>query len=277
MTTRTQSPNDREQSIVALSATNVGITLGGKAVLRDVDFRANSGEIVGLIGPNGAGKTTLLRILAGVLAPDRGHVQLRGRSLAEMDTRARGQHIAYQPQDRTIHWPVSVRALVELGRLPYQTFGKSPSSDDRAAVARALLHMKLDDLSDRAIDTLSGGEQARVLIARALAQEADVLIADEPVAGLDPAHQLRLFEHLQQFADRGGCVIVALHDLTLAARFCHHLVLMSEGRSVANGKPGEVLSKERIRDVYGVEVWQGETAGVPVVLPVSVSADREHL
>ena len=149
------------------------------------------------------------------------------------------------------------------------------SQDDRLAIAEALTAMELDGLTKRTVDTLSGGEQARVLIARALAQQTGILIADEPVAGLDPAHQLRLFEHFQRFAATGRCVIVALHDLTLAARFCHHLVLMSAGRTVCAGKPDVVLSAERIREVYGVEAWRGEVAGGPVVVPLQVSPADE--
>ncbi len=272
MTSSSTPSRDQDRPQPALMAAGICISLAGKRVVSDVDITVHSHEITGLIGPNGAGKTTLLRALSGVLTADRGDVRLGDVSLGDLDVRARARRIAYQPQDRTIHWPLSVRALVGLGRLPHQRHGMSPSVDDKSAIAQALSRMDLDGLAERAVDTLSGGEQARVLIARALAQQTDILIADEPVAGLDPAHQLRLFEHLQQFANIGRCVIVALHDLTLAARFCHRLVLMSHGRAVCAGTPDEVLSVDRIREVYGVEAWRGDVAGEPVVLPLTISA-----
>ena len=271
MTSLPASLRDQDRPSAALTATGICISLAGKWVVSDVDITAHAHEITGLIGPNGAGKTTLLRALSGVLKADRGEVRLGDVSLGDLDVRARARCIAYQPQDRTIHWPLSVRVLVGLGRLPHQRHGVSPSQDDKRAVAQALSSMDLSGLADRAVDTLSGGEQARVLIARALAQQTDILIADEPVAGLDPGHQLRLFDHLQQFANTGRCVIVALHDLTLAARFCHRLVLMSHGQAVCAGTPDEVLSVDRIREVYGVEAWRGDVAGEPVVLPLTIS------
>ncbi len=218
----------------------------------------SAGEFVGLIGPNGAGKTSLMRGALGLLPHE-------GRSnLTAMSARDRARAMAYLPQGREIAWPVSVHDLVALGCGPHDTMGAE------AAVARALARMGLEAYRDRIATQLSGGEQARVLIARALAQETPLLVADEPGAGLDPEQQLRTMRVFQDLAAEGRAVFASIHDLGLAARSCSRLVLMSRGRIVADGLPRDVLSDENLAQVFGVRGYHAETADGPVFQPMGL-------
>ncbi len=237
----------------------LGVRRGGRRVLDGVSLTLSGGEFVGLLGPNGAGKTTLLRAALGLL-PHEGH-----SSLAALSPRARARTAAFLPQGREIAWPVPVEALVALGRAPHG--GADPADP---AVARALARMGLDGLRHRPATGLSGGEQARVLIARALAQEAPLLIADEPVAGLDPEAQLRTMRVFAELAREGRGVIVSIHDLGLAARHCSRLVMLSGGRLVADGPPRAVLTGERLAEVFGIRGFHAETPEGLVFQPLEV-------
>ena len=246
------------------------VTLRGREVLRGLDCTAQPGELTAVIGPNGAGKTTLLKALAGLIAPAAGTALLDGRSIDGWAPSELARSLAYLPQERLVHWALAVRAVVELGRLPYRSLGAGESAADRAAIAAALAAMDVAHLAGRPVSELSGGERARVLVARALAQEPRALLADEPAAGLDPAHQLGLFRHLAALAAGGRTVIVALHDLSLAARFCHSIVLVHEGRAIAAGAPRDVLTPEHLAAAYGIRARYQSLDGVPVVLPIDV-------
>ncbi len=258
-------------SSALLEARGLHVRLGGRDVLHGVSCSVTPGDFVAVAGPNGAGKSTLLRALAGLTVPSAGSVNLGGAELRSFDRRELGRSIAYLPQDRTVHWPLTSRAVVALGRLPY---GSGPqrgeSEEDRAKIEAALKEMDAVALANRPVAELSGGERARVLMARALAQDAAILIADEPAAGLDPAHALVLFETLARIAADGRAVIVALHDLSLALRYCPRAILMKEGRVAASGPARDVMTEDQIARVYGVEARVAEFAGVPCVIPVSV-------
>jgi iron complex transport system ATP-binding protein len=253
-----------------LEARNVHVRLKAREVLAGLDFAAQTGELTAVIGPNGAGKTTLLRALAGLLAPAAGAASLDGRVVAEWPQRELARALAYLPQDRIVHWALTARAVVALGRLPYRPMGAGESAADARAIDAALAAMDVTHLQGRPVLEISGGERARVLVARALAQEPRVLLADEPAAGLDPAHQLTLFGHLSKLAAAGCTVVVALHDLSLAARFCHRIVLMQGGRLVAAGSPEDVLKPEHLAAAYGIKARYVQVEGVPVVLPLEV-------
>jgi iron complex transport system ATP-binding protein len=254
-----------------LSASDIGVRLGGREILRDIAFTISPGELIAVAGPNGAGKSTLLRVLAGLTPPDAGSVRLGDMDVRTMDRRSLGRAIAYLPQDRTVHWPLKVRAVVALGRIPHGSGPQRGESDiDRAMIQAALKQTDTEALADRSIGELSGGERARVLIARALAQDAGILIADEPAAGLDPAHALALFETFVAIAAQGRAVIVALHDLSLALRYCPGAVLLKDGEVAASGHARDVLTEPMIARVYGITAKIAEVAGVPCVIPVSV-------
>jgi iron complex transport system ATP-binding protein len=254
---------------LSLAARDVHLALSGRPALDGASLAVGPGEIVAVVGPNGAGKSTLLRVLAGLAVPDAGSVTLDERSVAGWDRRALGRTIAYLPQDRTVHWPVSVRTLVGLGRLPHHARSAADAALDVAAIERAMLAADVAAFADRPVTELSGGERARVLLARALAQEARFLLADEPAAGLDPAHALRLFAHLGRLAGEGKGVAVALHDLSLALRFCHRVALVKDGRVMAYGPPGAVVTETNLAAAYGIAATLSRVNGLPVVVPVS--------
>jgi iron complex transport system ATP-binding protein len=253
-----------------IEARGLRVSLKGREVLRGLDLAAEPGRFSAIIGRNGAGKTTLLRALAGLIVPQSGTVMLDGADLAAWDRGRLARTLAYLPQERLVHWGLTARAVVALGRLPYQPFGMGESAADRAAVDAALAAMDSVHLAHRPVPELSGGERARVLVARALSQEPRVLLADEPAAGLDPAHQLTLFRHLADLAAGGRTVIAALHDLSLAARFCHSIALVHEGRTLAAGPPEDVLTPEHLAAAYGIAARYRSIDGVPVVLPLDV-------
>ena len=241
-----------ESDLPKLTVRGLNVDLGGRAVLRDIGFQARAGEVVGLVGPNGAGKTTLLRAVCQLIPARQGEMTWDGRALERLDARSRATTLAYLPQGQTIHWPLTVRRLVELGRLPRLGPLSRPSSRDAAAVDAAMASADIAQLADRDTTTLSGGERARVLLARALAVKAPVLLADEPTASLDPYHVLEIMSLLRRIADQGRLVIAVMHELGLVARFCDRVVLLNEGRKIAEGSPREVLTPERLREVYRV-------------------------
>ena len=247
-----------------LTLETLSVTRGGRNVFHDISLQLNEGEVIGLIGPNGAGKTTLMRAALGLL-PHGGR-----SSLAELSATDRARSVAWMPQSREIAWPVSVETVVTLGRLPHLGAGQRPGPADRAAIDRAIVGMELSHLRTRPATELSGGEQTRVLIARALAQGTPLLMADEPIAGLDPAHQIATMQTFVALAGQGQSVLVSLHDLGLAVRHCTRLLLLSEGRLVADGPPAEVMTPERIAEVFGISAWYRETEHGPVYQPLEV-------
>jgi iron complex transport system ATP-binding protein len=261
--------------MTAIRATDVAVRLGGTAILHGIDADLAAGEVVGLIGANGAGKTTLLRALAGLLPLARGAITLDGRALAQLSRRQLAQTLAYLPQGGGSQWPVSVETLVMLGRLPHLGPWRGPGARDRRAVDAALAACDVARFRDRTLDTLSGGERARVLIARALASEPRVLLADEPVAGLDPGHQLDVMATLRRLAASGAGIVAVVHDLTLAARFCDRLVLLDAGRVAAAGQPRAVLSHENLARCYGIRAHVAEFDGTPWVVPATRIAGPE--
>ncbi|MCR9219108.1 MAG: ABC transporter ATP-binding protein [Alphaproteobacteria bacterium] len=236
-----------------LEARAIRVERGGRPVLDRVDFALRTGECVGLIGPNGAGKTTLLRALLGLQPVSAGRVLLEDRPIEAWEPSARARRLAYLPQQGGQAWPVRVERFVSLGRLPHLEPWRGPGPTDREAVSRAMAAADVTALADRPVTALSGGEQARVHLARALAVEAPLLLADEPTAGLDPYHQLQLMARLRALARRDGrAVVVVLHDLTAASRFCDRLCLLNAGAVAADGPPRTVLTPERLAAVYGV-------------------------
>jgi iron complex transport system ATP-binding protein len=235
-----------------LVARDVTVRLGGTTIVERASLTLRGGEFAVLVGPNGAGKTTLIRALTGLLPAD-GTIVLADQSLASFKPRERARRIAYLPQGHVFHWPMPVAAIVMLGREPHADPFSGTSAEDRAAVARALAITETEGFADRAVTTLSGGERARVALARALATQAPVLFADEPTASLDPRHQLVVMELLRQAARAGSAILATTHDLTLAARFADRVIVMHQGRLVADGAPGDALNAERLADVFGVE------------------------
>lgn len=253
-----------------LAVDNLVLSRGHRTILHGVSFRVEQPCLIGLLGPNGAGKSTLLRGLAGLTPADSGQIHLGDALLTDIPAHERARKLALLPQERTVHWPLHVHDVVMLGRMPYRSLLGRPSETDRQAVAQAMRDMHVDQFATRPFSQLSGGEQARVLIARTLAQDPDLLLADEPVNGLDPAHQISLMTTLQTIVAAGRTIIVSLHDLTLAARFCDRLLLLHEGRLVGDGTAETVLSADNLAHVYGISAHHLDIDGQKLVIPMQV-------
>jgi iron complex transport system ATP-binding protein len=251
-----------------LKATRLSVVLGGRTILSDVDLEARRGEFVAVIGPNGAGKTTLLKAVAGLVAGG-GDIVIEGRALRSLSLKERALHIGYLPQGHVFYWPLPVIEVVGLGRLP-RGAGADLSEEDRLAVERAMAATGVVGFAERAVTTLSGGERARVALARVLATEADLILADEPTASLDPRYQLVVLDILKRHAAETGAVVAVLHDLGLAARYADRVVLLDGGQVAATGSPREVLTEERLGETFGVRAEILDRDGAMVVIPRSV-------
>jgi len=249
-------------------ASGVGFGYGARSVFRDVGFAVGPGELVALCGPNGAGKSTLLRLLLGLHVPSSGVVRLGGVPVETLSRRQIARRAALLPQDAPADLPLTVREAVALGRLPHLERFQVESDADLSAVARALALTDTTELADRPVTELSGGERQRVHLARALAQEAPLLLLDEPIAGLDLSHQLQALDLLRATVDTGRAAVVALHDLSLAARRCDRMLLLAEGALRADAAPAAVLTPEILARHFAVRAEvRTDGAGRPYVLP----------
>jgi iron complex transport system ATP-binding protein len=250
-----------------LSAQGVSVKLSGRAVLGDVSLALSPGHLVALVGPNGAGKTTLLRALAG-LVPSDGAIHIGGDALSALSLRERARRFAYLPQGHVVHWPLPARDIVALGRYPHgATDPARLKPRDAEAVLRAMQATDVVEFGARRVTELSGGERSRVALARVLAVEAPVILADEPTASLDPRHQLDVMKTLRTAADRGTLVIVVTHDLGLAARFADRILVLSDGRLVSQGSPSEALSEQVMGDVFRISAYRAEYRREAVIVP----------
>ncbi len=252
----------------ALGFEDVGIRLGGREVLRGVSLEVAPGEVVGLVGPNGAGKTTLFRIASRVLEPERGMVRVGGRPLESYRRRALAAEMAVVPQEVSVPFPFSLGEVVLMGRFPHLgTLGLESGRDVELARA-AMQRVGIAELADRSILDCSGGERQLALVARALVQEPRVLLLDEPTAHLDLRHRMSVLAVVRELAAGGRAALVVSHDLTLAARSCDRIALLSRGALLDVGPPAQVLTPENLRRGFGIEAEVLHAAdGTPLVLP----------
>lgn len=235
-----------------LVAKDISVRAGNSSLLQDVSLSLQPGELVAVLGPNGAGKTTMLRALLGLQKIALGSVTIGNTLIAGLSPAQRARKVSYLPQRRPLAWPNTVRDVVALGRFAHGAALGRLGPVDKEAVDAAITACDLEPFADRYIDSLSGGELARVHFARAIAAHAPLLIADEPVAELDPRHQLSIADLIRGYVNDGGGALVVLHEVALAARIADRLIWMKNGRIVADGSPQDTLTEERMDEVYGV-------------------------
>ena len=236
----------------------------GRRILDSIAVQFASGSVTAVLGPNGAGKSTLLSCMVGLLRPSRGAVDLDETPLVSLAADERARRIAFLPQIAEISWPVDVATLVALGRIPFRH--RASDAENEAAVRRAMQATRTTQWSQRTVTSLSGGERARVLLARVLAGESDWILADEPFVGLDPAHQFEAADLLRSLATQGHGVVLTIHDLALAARIADRVVVLHHGRIVADGTPEAALTPPTLREVYGIDAqWVARERGTPLI------------
>jgi len=243
-----------------------------RRVLEDVSFTLDEGEVLGLVGPNGSGKTPLIRCLDRILDPD-GAVFLDGSDMRAMNRPEIARVVAYVPQNGGVSSQGTVFETVLMGRRPHLRW--SVSEEDKRKVSEALSFLGIGDFASRRVDRLSGGERQRVLVARALVQDARILLLDEPTSALDMRNQIEVMALLARLAkDRRLAVVAAIHDLNLAARYCHRLLILKDGQVLGRGTPSSLLTPETVRAVYGVEAAVRDETGVPYVVPLRPSENH---
>jgi iron complex transport system ATP-binding protein len=249
-----------------LSAHDLAVRLGGRVILDGLSLVLEPGRVTCVVGPNGAGKSTLLACLTGLRRPDGGEARIDAAPVLGLAPRIRARRIGFLPQTPEIAWAIEAEVLVGLGRTPYAAGFGGPNAADRAAIERAIALTEVGHLARRTVDTLSGGERARVLIARALAGEPEWLLADEPLAGLDPGHQIDACDLFRRLAhEEGRGVVLTLHDLPMAFRVADRVLVLADGRMIADGPPSEALSPEVLRQAYGVEARLVDGAHGPLL------------
>lgn len=233
---------------------DLSVRLGGRQILDTISFRVAPGQLVGLIGANGAGKSTALKAVLDIVSPEQGKITVDGTEASAMPVRERARKLAYVPQGAPVHWPLTAERLVGLGRTPHLNPWQELRSEDQHVVRQSMQATDSWYLKDRLVTKLSGGERSRVLLARAMAVGAPYLLADEPTAALDPLHQIQVMDIMRAEARRGVGVLIVLHDLSFALRYCDHLVLLQGGGVLAQGKPADVLTDANLEAAFQVKV-----------------------
>jgi len=249
-----------------LEARGLCVDFAGRRVLGPVDVDLPAGQLVGLVGPNGAGKSSLLKALAGLIDSVSASCLLQGEALARMNDGARARAVGYLPQNPSVAWRLSVRELVELGRLPH---GDGAQDSGRAAVDGALAALGLAAHVERDARTLSGGEAMRAHLARLAAGGHRLLLVDEPTASLDPAYQLEVLDYLRSLAGAGQTALLVLHDLSLAARYCDRLIVLDAGRIVRDGPPSTTLDDPLLARVFKIRGIRARVDGVDALVGIS--------
>ncbi len=255
--------------ITMISAANLSLKIGEREILRDISVGLQAGETVGLIGPNGSGKTSLMRAIMRFNPEAKGEC-----NLWSLKPKIRARNVAWLAQLRHVAWGLQVEEVIALGRTAWRDWHHK-SQNDQSHVDDAIARLGLESYRHRKFHNLSGGEQARVLLARVIAQDTKFILADEPIDALDPAQQMLVMELFRSFADAGKGVLLAIHDLNLAARYCTRLILLDNGEIIASGAPDSVLSDANLEAVFGVRVFRAEAQG-PIIQPIQiVEADHE--
>ncbi len=270
--------------VATLEAENLVVTLGGRRVLDEVSIKVDPGELVGIVGPNGSGKTTLLRAMAGLIPFENGKIIVGGTDLHQLRSRDRARQVAYMPQSTSSH-SFTALEFVLMSRYPHLGMFKLEGRSDIGIAKKAMEQTGTLQFADRRLQTLSGGERQRIALARVLAQQANLLLLDEPTASLDMQHQLLTMTTARKQAESGTAVVLVLHDLSLAARYCDRLVLLNDGEVAREGSPWDVISQVSLRDVFSVDaaVEPDALSGRPSISLLGLAesssraAERSHL
>ena len=247
-------------------ATGVGVSLDGHRILSNIDLAVAPGEVVALVGPNGAGKSTLLAAISGDVPTDTGSIEIAGRALADYRHLELARERAVLTQDNQLSFPFTVSQVVAMGRSPWTRTDRF--DEDEVAIAQAMLAVDIDHLADRRFTSLSGGEKARVSLARVLAQRTPIVMLDEPTAALDLRHQEDVMRAVRTLASAGTAVLVVVHDLSLAAAYADRVAIIAQGTLIAAGSPEQVLTAAQVSSVYGLPVEVSLASGRPVVVPL---------
>lgn len=252
-----------------MAAKNISFTYDTSLVLKDISVSIQEQEFIGLIGPNGSGKSTLLKIIGGILKADSGSIQFKGSPISEINKKLFAQSVSWIPQDHPMVFPFKVSEIVMMGRHPYLSALSFESEEDFDITRRAMETTITSQFSDRYFNEISGGEKQRVMIASALAQNPEMMLLDEPTSALDLKYQVQILNILKNLnANHNMTLVIAMHDLNLASRFCNRLVLLSEGEIVRDGTPEQVLEKDILEQVYGIDIDLSTRDGHIMVHPV---------
>lgn len=246
-----------------ITAKNLAWNCGSGDVISNINLTMAAGEFIGLIGPNGAGKSTLLKLLMGLQEPSSGSLTVQSKLIHEYRRRELAQVMTLVPQDTQVDYPFSVRHMVAIGRHPHLRRFQSLTDQDNQYIEQAMAVAEVAHLADRPINQLSGGERQRVMIARAIAQQTKIILLDEATANLDICHQLAILELAAKLAEAGHLIVAAIHDLTMASRFCSRLLLLQDGKLQADGHPCHVLTQPQLRDCFSVDANISESLCVP--------------
>ncbi len=256
--------------MVLLQGENICLSSGAATLVDHVQLQIAAGELVVILGPNGSGKTSLLRCLAGVVTPQSGSILMQGENIATYDAAMRARALSYLPQSRPVLWPNRVEDIVALGRYPYGGGMGQMGAQDQAIIAHCLAQCELSELRHRTMTSLSGGEQARVHMARIFAAQTPLILADEPITALDPRHQFKIMDLLAAYVAQGGAALIVLHDVALAARYASRLIWLKQGRVVADGPVSQTLSAPILKDVYDMEARVSLSSTPPEVQFIAV-------
>ena len=262
-------------SVVFLQARSLTWSVGNARIVERLDLSIERGELVGVIGPNGAGKTTLLRLLSGLLVPTEGEVLLEGRHISRMESRDRARRMSFMSQDLSQVFPFTVMEILLMGRYPHLARFQKEGAEDLARARRMLSYVGLSAIEERGFSALSGGERQLVLFAKALVQDTDALLLDEPSSNLDIHHQDRIFSMAQELAREGRVVVASVHNLSVAAQYCSRLVLLEKGRVASDGRPEQVLRSEILDRVYGIRTMVSPSLATGSLTVTVVPRDRE--
>lgn len=254
-----------------LKVSDLNLKIDGAKIINNASLEIETGQIIGLIGPNGAGKSMLLKSILGLNEEAHGTVTIDDQNLNNISLKDKAKFISYAAQGAPVHWPLTVGHLVSLGRIPHLSPWQSTTKEDQQLTLNAMKMTEVDHLSTRTTTSLSGGERARAMLARAIVTGSDFLFADEPIEALDPYHQIQIMNILKNLSQKGQGVLVVIHDLNVAQQYCDQLILMDNGKIIAKGVPENVLTDEFLQNTYRIKASRIEHDGQHIILPTRLA------